>query len=665
MKYKRKYKSELDDFQKQAYEAVEKNHSVLVSAPTGTGKTVIAEHVMTKCLYEGKKVIYTAPIKALSNQKYREFTTSFPDKVGIITGDVSINPFAPLLIMTTEIFRNRVLERKNSLIDHSWIIFDEIHYLDDIDRGTVWEESLILMPPHIRFIGLSATIPNVDQFASWLKTIHSHPIEIIKTTIRPVPLHFYFQCSGKILNELKTVKKIGYSRRKNIYYQYNYNQHYRSPRSSINLKKETYNNSPISLIRHLIKANRLPCIYFSFSRKRCEYLAKKALSLSLISIEEQNNAQMAYDRACDELNISESERKLELRELVSKGIAYHHAGIHPMLKEVIEQLFYAKYIKIIFTTETFALGINMPAKSVVIDEMRKNYGRFHKMLKIRDFHQMAGRSGRRGIDKEGFVYCRINPEELSFRQISHILSASSEPIRSRFNASYATILNLYETYEENFLNIFSLSFYHFLEKKQPNSYQLNQMKSKLKTLKQLDYIRDKKLTIKGHLAKKLYGYELILAELYKSGIFEKLSAKELGILCLAVVFEPKPRLKKAKLSYELKRVKAETDKIIKHIRNVEKTYRIDSMSKRPFFDLSFSLIDWMKNKSFDNVIEETDLDEGEIIRYYRMSIQILREMLDTPVPTELKEKISKTINLINYGAIDAENQLQSTANIEL
>ncbi len=665
MKYKIKYKFELDDFQKQAYGAVEKNHSVLVSAPTGTGKTVIAEHVMTKCLYEGKKVIYTAPIKAISNQKFREFKVAFPGKVGIITGDVNINPFASLLIMTTEIFRNRILESKNSFDDHSWIIFDEIHYLDDIERGTVWEESLIFMPSHIRFIGLSATIPNVDEFVSWLKTIHTHPIEVVKKINRSVPLHFYFQCAGKITNELKTVKKLGYSRRNNIYHQYDYNQYHRFVRNSIRLRKGAPKNSPLPLIHHLIKADRLPCIYFSFSRKHCEYLAKRVLSINLINLKEQNNVQEIYDNICNKLGVSESERKLELRELVSKGIAYHHAGIHPMLKEVIEQLFYAKYIKIIFTTETFALGINMPAKSVVIDELKKKYGRFYKMLKIRDFYQMAGRSGRRGIDNKGFVYIRINPEELSFRQINYLFSGKPEPIVSRFNASYATILNLYETYGENFLNIFSLSFYHFLEKKQLNSYQFNQIKSKFKILKQLDYIRGEKLTTKGHFAKKIYGYELILTELYKSDILEKLSVKELGILCLAIVFEPKPKSKQPKFSHKLKHIKAETNKIIKHIHNIEKIYGTNTMSKKPFFDLSFSLIDWMNNKPFEEIIEKTDLDEGEIIRYYRMSIQILREILDTPVSTKLKENISKAINLINYGAIDAENQLKNISNIEL
>lgn len=189
----------LDKFQEDAIAAVDEGQSVLVSAPTGSGKTLIAEHLIQKCMKKNQGIIYTAPIKALSNQKFREFDHSFPGQVGIITGDVSINPHAPLLIMTTEIFRNKVLETQSCLKNHSWIIFDEIHYLDNLERGTVWEESLILLPTHMKFMGLSATIPNIDQFAAWLREIHKYPIKVIKEENRPVPLHFFLPVSGENL----------------------------------------------------------------------------------------------------------------------------------------------------------------------------------------------------------------------------------------------------------------------------------------------------------------------------------------------------------------------------------------------------------------------------------------------------------------------------------
>ncbi|MCP4155533.1 MAG: DEAD/DEAH box helicase, partial [bacterium] len=231
----------LDQFQQESIDAIEARRSVLVSAPTGAGKTLIAEYLINKCLTEGQGVIYTAPIKALSNQKFREFERLFPGKVGIITGDVSINSTAPLLIMTTEIFRNKVLELQSSLDDHTWIIFDEIHYIDSVERGTVWEESLIFLPKKMRFLGLSATIPNVDQFADWLLEIHAHPISVIKESTRPVPLHYYFECRGRLYEDRKTLKADIYS------------EHYRRYfKNGENLPDGFYiEDSTMALIEHL------------------------------------------------------------------------------------------------------------------------------------------------------------------------------------------------------------------------------------------------------------------------------------------------------------------------------------------------------------------------------------------------------------------------------
>lgn len=654
------YEFNLDDFQIRAIQAVENDNSVVVSAPTGSGKTVIAEHVITKSLNQNKGVIYTAPIKALSNQKFREFEGLFPEQVGIITGDVNINPQAPILIMTTEIFRNGILENKERFSQHSWIIFDEIHFLDDFERGTVWEESLIFLPPHMHFVGLSATIPNIDEFVSWIKNIHSYPIKVIKEFKRPVPLHFFFQCCGKIVDELKQIKKIGYGHRKTVYFKNNHGK-----KNVIHLRPSRAINRPTSLIHHLLKSNRLPCIYFTFSRKRCEYLAKRVLGFDFISEEEKNNILDLYDHLCRQLKIAESERAIMLRSCVERGIAYHHAGIHPMLKEIIERLFSEKYIKVIFTTETFALGINMPARTVVIDELRKKYGRYFRVLKTRDFYQMAGRSGRRGIDHEGFVYSRVKSDELSFRELEYIFRSKPEPILSRFNVSYATILNLYELYQESLLEIYPLSFHYFQEKNKNHNIQLRQMKLRLKILKKLNYIQNSQLTKKGGFAKKVYGYELPISELFSSGFLEELNERQLGILCLAIVYEPRPKTKKPPLTRELKFLRSQTSRITRKIHLIEKKIGVSPISKSFYFDLSYSLIEWMGGRSFEKILEKLDFDEGEVIRFYRMGVQILREILETPISTELKKKVNNTIQLINRGVIDAEDQLKQIVDIEL
>src|SRR3989339_1908199 len=191
-----------DRFQQEAIDFINQGHSVIVCAPTGAGKTAIAEHVIEQSLHANQKVIYTAPVKALSNQKFRDFQKQHPDKIGILTGDVSINPDAPILIMTTEIFRNKILDEPESLKKYSWVIFDEIHYIDNPERGTVWEESLIFLPKHMNVLGLSATIPNIKQFASWIESIHNKPVQVVIEEKRPVPLHFFFQVNNEVADKL-------------------------------------------------------------------------------------------------------------------------------------------------------------------------------------------------------------------------------------------------------------------------------------------------------------------------------------------------------------------------------------------------------------------------------------------------------------------------------
>lgn len=307
-----------DPFQQKAIDYINSGYSVIVSAPTGAGKTVIAEHVITDCLAKDKGVIYTAPIKALSNQKFRDFREIYQDKIGILTGDVSINNSAPVLIMTTEIFRNKILEENQGLKRFSWIIFDEVHYLDDYERGSVWEESLIFFPRHMKLLALSATIPNIDQLKKWIGSIHNMPLEVVKEDKRPVPLHFFYQCRGRIFDNLKEVEKIGYK----------FGRSYPYPKVR-----------PSSVIRHIQENDRLPCIYFVFGRRRAEYLAGELRDFDFLSPDEKNKIKDLFSLLCRRFNLSAEKSAVEILPLVKRGIAFHHAGMLPTLKEVIERLF--------------------------------------------------------------------------------------------------------------------------------------------------------------------------------------------------------------------------------------------------------------------------------------------------------------------------------------
>jgi superfamily II RNA helicase len=453
----KKYK--LDKFQEEAINSIEQNHSVIVAAPTGAGKTLIAEYALEKHLQSGKQIVYTSPIKALSNQKYRDFCKEYNDKIGIITGDVVINDKAPVLIMTTEILRNIIFDDISRLNDVHYVIFDEIHYIDDIERGTVWEECIIFAPQHMNFICLSATIPNLREFASWMQSVRHNKIDMVIETHRPVPLEhkLYFRGYGLgWLNELKDLQKNADTISVKINRGRNSRQAQQPEKSAVALESPSQGIVQIDgvdLIEHIQFNNQLPCLYFSFSRKICEENALKNLDRNLLTSDESYIILDEFDQLCDKYGVKNDASAQDLRKLIGHGVAYHHAGMLPTLKEVIERLFTFGYIKLLFTTETFALGINMPACSVVFGNLAKYDGVQFRYLKAREYHQMAGRAGRRGIDVQGFVYSHVDVQYDEFPAVKRVVSGEIEKIESQFNLSYSSILNLYEKYGEKIYDV--------------------------------------------------------------------------------------------------------------------------------------------------------------------------------------------------------------------
>lgn len=620
-----------DRFQQEAIDYINQGHSVIVSAPTGAGKTVIAEHVILDSLQKAQGVIYTAPIKALSNQKFRDFQAQFKDTIGILTGDVSINASAPVLIMTTEIFRNKILDEPESLKAYSWVIFDEIHYLDNPERGTVWEESLIFLPAHMQLLALSATIPNIKELAEWMASIHKKQIKTVVEEKRPVPLHFSFQYQNTITDRIELLRKSRFGKTNKLH----------------------------TLINYLCQKQGLPVIYFVFGRRRAEDLAFELYDSNYLNSNEKAEITALYDSLCERFELKHERSAQTLAHLIQKGIAYHHAGMLPTLKEVIERLFTSRLLKVIFTTETFALGINMPSRSVIFDELRKFYGHYVRNLKTRDFYQMAGRAGRRGMDKEGFVYCRINPFRINPQEVKQIIYGKPEEVKSQLNTSYATILNLYEKYKDNLFKIYPLSLHYFQSRKRQQQEALRLMEAKLKLLKTCGYIDNDQLTQKGVFAKAVYGYELILAELFEEKILEQLDEFGLGVICAAVVFEPRKNQHLPSISKASQRLKATCEEIYERIKHREIRYKIYPVSKPMYFHLANSMEAWLRGTNFAKVTQLSDSDEGELIRYFRMSVQILREINDARISSHiLREKIRETIRVINRDIVDAEKQLR-------
>ena len=448
---------QLDPFQEEAIHAIDRNHSVLVAAPTGAGKTVLAEYAIEKCIEMGRRVIYTAPIKALSNQKYRDFYQVYGDCVGIVTGDVVLNQSAQVLLMTTEIFRNTIFDDITRLDDVEYVIFDEIHYINDIERGTVWEESIIFAPQNIKFVCLSATIPNINQFAEWMRTVREVEIDVIEELERPVPLEHHLYLEGYGIGDLACLQEI----QESIICDDFYNIHEDSDEDETLEEMLRGYLIQTDLISHIQDQNKLPCLYFCFSRKVCEQNAALYAKRNFLTPEQRKEILHLFDLLCTQYNIRNERNIKAFRRLVSKGVAYHHAGMLPTLKEVVERLFTSGLIQLLFTTETFAVGINMPACTVVFESLEKYDGVSFRYLKAREYHQMSGRAGRRGIDPIGYVYARVFPKFAHFESVKRILSGKIEPIESQFNLSYSSILNLYEKYGDDIYDVCTQSLNNF------------------------------------------------------------------------------------------------------------------------------------------------------------------------------------------------------------
>jgi len=642
-----------DAFQKEAIAHINNNQTVIISAPTGAGKTVIAEYAIDHAMTEHKEAIYTSPIKALSNQKYRDFRAKYgEDKVGILTGDISLNSNAPILIMTTEIYRNTLFENPGRFDRVSWVIFDEIHYLDDLERGTVWEESIMFSPSHINFIGLSATVPNIQEFAEWIKSVDDRPIQVVVEENRPVPLRHRFQCQGRIQYTTKNLKKHGYLGVDNWNHQ---RRRGRRPMKQFKLKA----NRLSPLINHLQDAHEFPCIYFVFSRQKARMLAEEMTRFNFLAHDEHDDVCALFWALCEKHNLGREKGVLDLFDLVRRGIAYHRAGMLPTLKEVVEQLFTHKALKLIFTTETFALGINMPARAVVFDELRKFHGTHFGNLRTRDYYQMAGRAGRRGMDECGFVYSRINPKYISYPEVYTVIHGKTEPVMSQFNATYATVLNLYKQYQRELIKIYPRSFHYFQASKKRRQQGFNLLEHKIKLLESMKYIEKGSVTQKGEFACSLYGYELPLAEMHTDGLLEHLNEAELCIILISLVFEPRKADRTPSYSKHVKRLIRSTESYMRNIQRQERKFKVRPYTKACHFHLALAIQEWHNGKDFEEITQLTTVDEGEIVRYFRMVIQLLRQIKTAHgVSDLLRETADAALHKINRDIIDAEKQLR-------
>lgn len=428
---------ELDDFQKEACDCITNGKSVVVCAPTGAGKTVIAEHAIHCALKAGTKVFYTTPLKALSNQKFNDFSEKYgADKVGLLTGDTSFNRNAQIVVMTTEVFRNMLYGTNfgsvtDNLKDVRYVILDEVHYMNDEQRGTVWEESIIYCPTNVQIIALSATVANADKLTEWINTVHSKT-ELINTDFRPVPLRFFYFDSSQPNTILPLLTPSGALNKKI------------KPE-----KKQFRHGKPVQrkytakdVIRVLHEKDMLPAIYFTFSRKKCDEQMERCADLCLVTPAEQKQIREIIDEYIAENPYLYKNKHIEY---LLQGVASHHAGLLPGWKMLVEKLFQKGLIKVVFATETLAAGINMPARSTVISSISKRTDSGHRTLTPSEFLQMSGRAGRRGMDEVGYVTI-VGSAFQTPEEVAELVLSDANPLESKFSPSYSMVLNLLQRF---------------------------------------------------------------------------------------------------------------------------------------------------------------------------------------------------------------------------
>ncbi|KAI8826931.1 antiviral helicase [Fimicolochytrium jonesii] len=480
---------ELDVFQKQAVYHLENGDSVFIAAHTSAGKTVVAEYAIALAQKHMTRAIYTSPIKALSNQKFRDFRTTFDD-VGILTGDVQIKPEASCLVMTTEILRSMLYRGADLIRDVEFVIFDEVHYVNDIERGVVWEEVIIMLPAHVNLILLSATVPNTREFADWVGRTKKKNIYVISTAKRPVPLehHLYVPTTDKelykVVDSQKKFLSTGWKAAQSALAgpkkeaprpgsggvpargggrggqasggrggrgggrggaQQTFTSAGSRAGPNARAMGQTDRNMYVHLLGLLKKKQLLPVIVFTFSKKKCEEYANGLANVDFTAgAGEKSEVHVFIEKCVGRLKGSDKElpQILRMRDLLSRGIAVHHGGLLPIVKEMVEILFTRGLVRCLFATETFAMGVNAPARCVVFSSTRKHDGRSFRELLPGEYTQMSGRAGRRGLDDRGIVIIACNDEVPESLGLQQMILGQPTKLASQFRLTYTMILNL-------------------------------------------------------------------------------------------------------------------------------------------------------------------------------------------------------------------------------
>jgi ATP-dependent RNA helicase HelY len=702
----------LDPFQREAIEAYSAGRSVLVAAPTGTGKTAIAEYAALDTLARGGRAFYTTPIKALSNQKFRDFgrlveraaergLLDASQDVGLLTGDVVVRSDARLLVMTTEVLRNMLVQGRRAPDQAGVIVFDEVHYMGDPERGTAWEESILLSRPGLPLVCLSATVPNADQVAAWIGSAHGE-LDCILYDHRAVPLEHRYFLDGRAHLVLDadgrrqaSFRGVGGELSRRITRPGSWGPSERPDEPSIRLDRldpalgssraeergsaseaqPRRQPDPWEVIRYLEGEQLTPAIYFLFGRRACEQAADTCLALrpvpwaaELVSEAKRRLSELPpEDRALRQV--------AALFRLLPRGVAVHHAGLLPVVKMLVEELFASGRLRAVFATDTLALGINMPARTVVIGEMSKWDGQQHRLLIPNEYRQLTGRAGRRGIDRRGVSVILYSPW-VSFERAMAVVTGDLVPLESAFSPSYSTALNLWRQPgdQERIADLYARSFRRFQvstrlaglvderdelkatfevratdaatdpetwelartlaesERALARAHSLATRESRAlvdglgRVLERFGYLAAERPTYKASLLRAIFDTNaLTLAELIARGFLDGLHPSEIGEVCAWFAFDRDAPIRALPLTTRLYRLREQVLGLHLQVLDEERRARV-SISRPLSEDLRGVALAWAEGEELGEIARRSRLAEGDLVGLLQKTIDILNQL---------------------------------------
>lgn len=695
----------LDSFQRTACERLEDGRSVLVAAPTGSGKTTVAEFAVALARRErNERIFYTAPIKALSNQKFRELCAEYGDaEVGLLTGDVNIRGDAPIVVMTTEVLRNMIYAESDALHDLAFVVLDEVHYLGDKYRGAVWEEIILHLPQSVRLVSLSATVSNAEEFGDWMHAVRGDT-DVILSEHRPVPLYqhvlteqallpLYVDADGELVErgrlnpELRALDRGGRGTRERS-------------RGRPPVRRRRSRISRADIARALDEMRLTPAIVFIFSRNGCDQAVRQCLyeGVRLTTRHERDEIRRIIDREIAGID-AEDLRVLGVSDWIAgleRGLAAHHAGLLPQFKSVVEQLFQRRLVKLVFATETLALGINMPARSVVIEKLEKFNGEERVPLTSGEYTQLTGRAGRRGIDHEGHAVV-VWGDGMDLEAVAHLASARSFPVRSSFRPTANMAVNLLQRMDLDLASeTLELSFAQFqadravvdqaravrAEQESLAGYQAaarraqgadkkrwedreRKLRRKIErgrrqiasrtgtiartfgrvvdTLTELDYLASPARGVVevndwGRLLCRIYGdRDLLVAECLRRDSWHGIDAAGLAALCCALSYEPRrdDEAEGRLPSGPFRQAFARTQDVWAELDDLAERHRLPRVDP-PHPGLAAAMYGWASGWTLTRTLELSLLGAGDFVRWAKQTIDLLDQIAQATEHAEVE-----------------------------